>query len=77
MSYEKVSEIIKLTIVLISSSEQICEIFLERTRWKVYDDIEKIQEDIRTGKIQLSGVIHYDEQIVWVKHQNIFSINHY
>ena len=74
MSYEKVSEIIKLTKNVDISRERVCEIYLKHTPWRIYDDLKKIQEDIRTGKIELSGVIHYDEQIVWVKHQKYFRL---
>ena len=69
ISFEKVSEIINLTKGIYIPPERICEIYHDNVRWKIYDDFEKIQEDIRNGKIQLSGVIHYDEQFLWVKHQ--------
>ena len=69
ISFEKVSEIIYLTKGIYIPPERICEMYHAHVRWKIYDDFEKIQEDIRNGKIQLSGVIHYDEQFLWVKHQ--------
>ena len=64
MSYEKVSEIIKLTTSVDISSERVCEIFLEKKldgkSMKTLKKSKRILEQI----IQLSGVIHYDEQIV-------------
>ena len=67
--FEKLSEIIKLFTGVDISKERICEIYYENIRWKIYEDTNQIQNDIKKGIIELSGVIHYDEQYLWVKHQ--------
>lgn len=41
ISFEKASEIIKLTKGIDISPERICEIYHDHVRWKIYDDFEK------------------------------------
>ena len=69
ISFEKLGEIINALYGIDVPKERICEIYQDNIKWKIYNDIKKIEEDIQTSKIQLSGVIHYDEQFLWVKHQ--------
>ena len=32
-------------------------------------NIKDLQEEILNGNIEFSGVIHYDEEYLWIKHQ--------
>ena len=67
--FGKLSEILEVIYGVHIPKERICELFEEHVRLKIYNNVQKIQEDIRNGKIQLIGVICYDEQYLWVKHQ--------
>ena len=31
--------------------------------------IKELQEEILNGNIEFSGIIHYDEEYLWIKHQ--------
>ena len=35
----------------------------------IHMDIKELQEEILSGNMQFSGVIHYDEEFLWIKHQ--------
>ena len=67
--FEKLSELINRINGIEIPKERICEIYQDHVRWKIFNDIEEIQNEIQNGNIELSGVIHYDEQFLWVKHQ--------
>lgn len=32
-------------------------------------NMDEIQQDIRNGNIPFSGIIGYDEEFIWIKHQ--------
>ena len=32
-------------------------------------NITELQEKINKGKIEFSGIIHYDEEFLWINHQ--------
>ena len=33
------------------------------------EQAEQIREEILSGNMEFSGVIHYDEEFLWIKHQ--------
>ena len=35
----------------------------------IHMDIKELQEEILSGNMEFSGVIHYDEEFLWIKHQ--------
>ena len=67
--FEKLSEIIQVFTGVYVPPERICEIYQEGIKWKIFNDLEELQNEVRKGNIELSGIIHYDEQFLWVKHQ--------
>ena len=68
-SFEKVSELLKLSYGLDIDYRRVCDLYNRTIEDFKLKKFEKVKEDIRNGKIKLGHVGNYDEEFVYVKHQ--------
>ena len=68
-SFEKVSELLKLSYGLDIDYRRICDLCNRTIEDFKLKKFEEVEEDIRNGKIKLGHVGNYDEEFVYVKHQ--------
>ena len=66
ISYEKIGEII-LGIKL--PRQRVYELFNKRIDEYLSMNITELQEKIAEENIEFSGIVHYDEEFLWIKHQ--------
>ncbi|MBR0058001.1 MAG: hypothetical protein IJP99_01515 [Methanobrevibacter sp.] len=69
ISYEKISEIIKVFLNVKIDRKRIYDLFNRKIDEYIHMNIKDLQEEILNGNIEFSGVIHYDEEYLWIKHQ--------
>ena len=69
ISYQKVSEIIELFLGVKLPRQRVYDLFNKSIDEYLSMSIQEIQEKIVDGEIEFSGLIHYDEEFLWIKHQ--------
>ena len=69
ISYQKVSEIIELFLGIKIPRQRIYDLFNKSIDGYLNMSIQEIQKKIIGGKIEFSGLVHYDEEFLWIKHQ--------
>ena len=69
ISYEKIGEIINLFLGVKIPRQEAHNLFNKRIDEYLSMNITELQEKINKGKIEFSGIIHYDEEFLWIDHQ--------
>lgn len=69
ISYEKVSDILKLFFNIDIDRRRVYDLYAENVKEFIYKNLDEIQNDIRNGNMPFSGIISYDEEFIWIKHQ--------
>ena len=69
ISYEKMSDILKLFYDIDIDRRKVYDLYAENVNEFIYKNLDEIQEDLRNGNMPFSGIISYDEEFIWIKHQ--------
>ena len=69
ISYQKVSEIIELFLGVKIPRQRAYDLFNKAIDGYLSMSIQELQEKIIDGEIEFSGLVHYDEEFLWIKHQ--------
>ena len=69
ISYEKASEILKLFLNIDIDRRRVYELYAENIKEFIYKNLDEIRKDIKNGNMPFSGIISYDEEFIWIKHQ--------
>ena len=69
ISNQKISEIINLFLGINIERQRIYDLFNKKIDEYTSISILELQEKILNGNIEFSGIIHYDEEYLWIKHQ--------
>ena len=69
ISYEKVSDILKLFFNINIDRRRVYDLYADNVKEFIYKNLDEIQNDLRNGNIPFSGIISYDEEFIWIKHQ--------
>ena len=69
ISYEKISEIINLFFGINIPRQRVHDLFNKKIDEYTSMSIQELQEEILNGNIEFSGIVHYDEEYLWIKHQ--------
>ena len=69
ISYEKVSDILKLFFNIDIDRRRVYDLYAENVKEFIYKNLDEIQYDLRNGNMPFSGIISYDEEFIWIKHQ--------
>ena len=69
ISNQKISEIINLFLGINIERQRIYDLFNKKIDEYTSISIQELQEKILEGNIEFSGIIHYDEEYLWIKHQ--------
>ena len=69
ISYEKVIDILKLFFNIDIDRRSVYDLYAENVKEFIYKNLDEIQNDLRNGNIPFSGIISYDEEFIWIKHQ--------
>ena len=69
ISYQKVGEILELFLGVKISRQRVYDLFNKTIDGYLSMTIKELQEKIIEGEIEFSGLVHYDEEFVWIKHQ--------
>ena len=69
ISFEKMAEILNLFLGVNIDRRRVYELYANNVKEFIYKNIDEIRKDIRNGNMPFSGVISYDEEFIWIKHQ--------
>ena len=69
ISYQKVSEILELFLGVKIPRQRVYDLFNKAIDGYLSMSINELQEKIIGGEIEFSGLVHYDEEFLWIKHQ--------
>ena len=69
IAYEKVSDILKLFFNINIDRRRVYDLYADNVKEFIYKNLDEIQNDLRNGNIPFSGIISYDEEFIWIKHQ--------
>ena len=69
ISYQKISEILNIFFGINISRQRVHDLFNKKIDEYTSINIQKLQEEILNGNIEFSGIVHYDEEYLWIKHQ--------
>ena len=69
ISYEKISEILEIFLGVKIPRQRVHELFDKRIDEYLSMNITGLQEKIAEENIEFSGIVHYDEEFLWIKHQ--------
>ena len=69
ISYEKMSDILKLFYDIDIDRRRVYDLYAENVNEFIYKNLDEIQKDLRNGNMPFSGIISYDEEFIWIKHQ--------
>ena len=69
ISYEKVSDILKLFFNIDIDRRRVYDLYAENVKEFIYKNLDEIENDLRNGNMPFSGIISYDEEFIWIKHQ--------
>ena len=64
ISYEKISEIIEVFLNVKINRKIVYDLFNRKIDEYIHMNIKELQEEILSGNIEFSGVIHYDEEFL-------------
>lgn len=68
-SNQKISEILNLFLGINISRQRVYDLFDRKIDEYTRMSIKELQEGILNGNVEFSGIIHYDEEYLWIKHQ--------
>ena len=68
ISYQKVSEILELFLGVKIPRQRVYDLFNKAIDGYLSMSIQELQEKIMGGEIEFSGLVHYDEEFLWIKH---------
>lgn len=68
-SYQKVSEILELFLGVKIPRQRVYDLFNKAIDEYLSMSIQELQKKIVDGEIEFSGLVHYDEEFLWIKHQ--------
>lgn len=69
ISYQKISKIINLFFGVNLSRQRVYDLFNKKIDEYTNMNIIELQKEILNGNIEFSGIVHYDEEYLWIKHQ--------
>ena len=69
ISYQKVGEILELFLGVKIPRQRVYDLFNKAIDGYLSMSIQELQEKIIDGEIEFSGLVHYDEEFLWIKHQ--------
>ena len=69
ISYQKISEILNLFFGINIPRQRVHDLFNKKIDEYTSMSIHELQEEILNGNIEFSGIVHYDEEYLWIKHQ--------
>ena len=69
ISYEKISEILEIFLGVKIPRQRVYELFNKRIDEYLSMNITELQEKIAKENIEFSGIVHYDEEFLWINHQ--------
>ena len=69
ISYEKIGEILEIFLGVKIPRQRVYELFDKRIDEYLSINITELQEKIAEENIEFGGVVHYDEEFLWIKHQ--------
>ena len=69
ISYQKISEILELFLGVKIPRQRVYGLFNKAIDGYLSMSIPELQEKIVDGEIEFSGLVHYDEEFLWIKHQ--------
>ena len=69
ISYQKVSEILELFLRVKIPRQRVYDLFNKAIDEYLSMSIQELQKKIVDGEIEFSGLVHYDEEFLWIKHQ--------
>ena len=69
ISYQKVSEILELFLGVKIPRQRVYDLFNKAIDEYLSMSIQELQKKIVDGEIEFSGLVHYDEEFLWIKHQ--------
>ena len=69
ISYQKVGEILELFLGVKIPRQRVYDLFNKEIDGYLCMSIQELQEKIIDGEIEFSGLVHYDEEFIWIKHQ--------
>ena len=69
ISSQKISEILNLFLGIDIPRQRVHDLFDRKIDEYTRISIKELQEEILNGNIEFSGIIHYDEEYLWIKHQ--------
>ena len=69
ISYQKISEILELFLEVKIPRQRVYDLFNKTIDGYLSMSIQELQEKIIDGEIEFSGLVHYDEEFLWIKHQ--------
>ena len=71
MSFENISEFLKLNYDLDIDAKRVCDLYYKTVDSFITKKVEDVEEDIKNGKIELGQVGNYDEEFTWYNHQPV------
>ena len=71
MSFENITELLKLNYNLDIDSKRVCDLYYKTVDSFITKKLEYVEKDIRNGKIELGHVGNYDEEFTWYQHQPV------
>ena len=69
ISYQKISEILNLFFGIDIPKQRVHDLFNKKIDEYTSMSIQELQKEILNGNIEFSGIVHYDEEHLWIKHQ--------
>ena len=69
ISHQKISEILELFLDVKIPRQRVYDLFNKTIDGYLSMSIRELQEKIVDGEIEFSGLVHYDEEFLWIKHQ--------
>ena len=69
ISHQKISEILELFLDVKIPRQRVYDLFNKSIDGYLSMSIRELQEKIIGGEIEFSGLVHYDEEFLWIKHQ--------
>ena len=69
ISYEKASDILKLFFNIDIDRRRVYDLYAEHVKEFIYKNLDEIRKEIKNGNMPFSGIISYDEEFIWIKHQ--------
>ena len=69
ISHQKISEILELFLDVKIPRQRVYDLFNKSIDGYLSMSIRELQKKIIGGEIEFSGLVHYDEEFLWIKHQ--------